>query len=131
LTIVVDASVIVAALTDERIDGDWARELLASDDLAAPQLMRAEAANMLRRAELFGQLNEHDASLAHADLLGLPVNLFPYESFAQRVWELRRNLTVYDGWYVALAESLVSPLATLDARLVRAPGSRCEFIGPS
>jgi len=30
----------------------------------------------------------------------------------------------------ALAESLKAPLATLDARLTRAPGPRCSFIGP-
>jgi len=70
------------------------------------------------------------ASLAHADLVALPVELFPYEPFASRVWELRNAVTAYDAWYVALAESLAVPLATLDERLARAPGPRCTFLGP-
>jgi hypothetical protein len=39
-------------------------------------------------------------ALAHADLLALCVDLFPYEPFATRVWELRGNLTAYEAWYV-------------------------------
>jgi predicted nucleic acid-binding protein len=30
-------------------------------------------------------------------------------SSGYRAWELRDNLTVYDAWYVALAESLTAP----------------------
>ena len=67
------------------------------------------------------------AVLAHDDLVQLPVELFPYELHARRVWELRENLTAYDAWYVALAESLDAPLVTLDHRLARATGPRCQF----
>ena len=58
------------------------------------------------------------------------IELFPYEPFASRAWELRRNLTAYDGWYVALAEALELPLATLDRHLARATGPRCRFLKP-
>lgn len=44
--------------------------------------------------------------------------------------ELRPNITAYDAWYVALAETLGAKLATLDARLSRAAGTRCEFAIP-
>ena len=64
------------------------------------------------------------ASLAYADLLDLRVELFPYAPFAARTWELRANLTCYAAWYVALAESLGSKVATLDLRLARASGPR-------
>ncbi|MGI9033553.1 MAG: type II toxin-antitoxin system VapC family toxin [Acidimicrobiales bacterium] len=47
-----------------------------------------------------------------------------------RVWELRRVVTAYDAWYVAVAESLSVPLATLDRKLGRAPGPRCAFEMP-
>ena len=43
-----------------------------------------------------------------------------------RVWELRSNLTTYDASYVALAERLGCTLVTLDARIARAPGLRCQ-----
>ena len=130
MTAVVDASIVVAALIDDGPAGRWAEELMASTPLAAPHLMPVEAANILRRAALAGDVSDDIASLAHADLLALAVELFPYDLLADRIWELRGAVTAYDGWYVALAESLKAPLATLDGRLTRAPGPRCSFIGP-
>lgn len=35
-----------------------------------------------------------------------------------------------DAWYVAVAEASGAPLATLDVRLSRAPGPRCDFLVP-
>jgi predicted nucleic acid-binding protein len=131
VTAVVDASVVVAALIDDGPVGRWAEELVASTPLAAPQLMPVEAANILRRAALAGDVSDDTASLAHADLVALTVELFPYDVLADRIWELRGSVTAYDGWYVAVAESLKAPLATLDDRLTRAPGPRCSFIGPA
>ena len=130
MTIVADASVVVAALVDSGPDGTWADELLHSDHLGAPHLMPAEVANLLRRAVLAGKISDDAASLSHADLLALRVELFPYEPFAERVWDLRTNVTAYDAWYVALAETLGAKLATLDTRLSRATGPRCGFTSP-
>lgn len=128
MTLVVDASTVVAALVDSGAEGTWAEELVETERLAAPHLMTVEVANILRRAALAGDISADTASLAHGDLLELRVQLFPYEPFAERVWELRTSVTAYDGWYVALAESLDAPLATLDTRLTRAPGPGCEFV---
>jgi predicted nucleic acid-binding protein len=47
----------------------------------------------------------------------LDMELFSFDPFADRIWELRHTVTSYDAWYVALAEALRLPLATLDARL--------------
>lgn len=44
-----------------------------------------------------------------------------------RAWELRQNLTIYDGVYVALAERLGTTLVTADNRLGQAPGTRCRI----
>jgi predicted nucleic acid-binding protein len=104
--------------------------MLVFDSLAAPHLMPVEVANILRRAAQTGELSEEIATLAHADLSALPVELFPYEPLAERVWSLRANVTAYDAWYVALAEALDAPLATLDRRLTRATGPRCELRSP-
>ncbi len=125
--LVAGASLVVAALADSGKDGTWALELLATGSLAAPHLMPVEAANILRRAVLSGQISADSAALAHADLLALRIELFPYSPFAARVWELRGNLTSYDAWYVAVAEALGAKLATLDVRLSRARGPRCMF----
>ena len=101
-----------------------------SGPLAAPHLMPVEAANILRRSALAGDISADVASLAHQDLVSLRLELFPYRLSATRVWELRSTVTAYDAWYVALAETLGARLASLDARLSRAGGTRCEFALP-
>jgi predicted nucleic acid-binding protein len=130
VTVVVDASTVVAALADAGPAGSWAEERLRDASLAAPHLMPVEVANILRRAAVARDLSPELASLAHADLLDMGVTLYPYEPFAARVWELRHNLSAYDAWYVALAEALDAPLATLDVRLAAAPGPGCTFVLP-
>ncbi len=126
--VVVDASVLVAALQQPAADGDWARDLMSANDLVAPQLLPAEVASCLRRAERLHQISSAMASLAHADLTGLHVELQPYAPFAPRIWELRHNVTAYDAWYVAIAEAFDVPLATLDRRLAEATGPVCRFL---
>jgi predicted nucleic acid-binding protein len=128
VTLVIDASMVVAALVDSGTDGRWAESQLTSDSLAAPHLLTAEASSILRRSALAGTISAEQASLAYSDLLDLRVELFPYAPFATRIWDLRGNVTCYDAWYVALAEALNAPLATLDARLARASGPRCRFM---
>lgn len=130
MTTVVDASVVVAALVDDGPDGRWSEAVLLGGGLLAPHLMPVEVANVLRRAVLARKLSAAVASLAHDDLLALTVGFVPYHALARRVWELRGNATCYDGWYVALAESLDAPLATLDRRLAATPTARCAFLTP-
>ncbi|MGH8894511.1 MAG: type II toxin-antitoxin system VapC family toxin, partial [Actinomycetes bacterium] len=109
MTLVVDASVVVAALVDTGPAGTWAESQLVSAPLSAPHLMPVEVVNVLRRLARAGEVSGDVASLAHAELRSLQVSLFPYALVAQRVWELRENLTAYDAWYVALAESFGAP----------------------
>jgi predicted nucleic acid-binding protein len=127
---VVDASAVVAALVDSAGAGRWAESEIARGELAGPELVLAEAGNILRRLELAGDLSRLEAGSAHRDLLRLDIDLYPFAPFAERVWALRSNLTCYDAWYVALAEMLACPLVTLDERLSRAPGPRCLFATP-
>jgi predicted nucleic acid-binding protein len=60
----------------------------------------------------------------------LAIDLFPFEPFADRIWQLRHNVTSYDAWYVALAEALKLPLATLDEPLSKSTGVICKFLTP-
>ncbi len=130
MTTVFDGSALVAALADTGPDGQWADSLLATDVLVAPELLLAETTNILRRLERAGALSALDASAAQQDILRLDIELFPFAPFADRVWALRHNLTAYDAWYVAIAEEVDGRLATLDRRLSRANGPRCQVVVP-
>lgn len=130
-SVVVDASVVVAGLVDTDAAGRWAEALFVGHHLVGPHLLPAEVANVLRRLAGAGTVSAEVATLAHVDLLDLPIDLYPYHPFAHRVWELRGNVSAYDAWYVALAEALALPFATLDDRLRSAPGPRCAFVHPT
>jgi predicted nucleic acid-binding protein len=129
--LVVDASVVVAALVDAGPSGTWAAEVMQGRFLVAPAHLAVEVASALRRLAQSGAIGEDIATLAHADLLDLRVQTYPYAPFGERVWALRSVATPYDAAYVALAEALDAPLATLDMRLARTSGVACKFVtGP-
>lgn len=131
MSVVVDSSLLVAALVDCGPHGRWAEGILARGSPYAPELVQVEATNVLRRLERAKKIARAEANAAHADLMLLDIQLFSFEPFAERIWELRHNLTSYDAWYVAVAEVLNLPLATLDATLSRAKGPKCDFLAPS
>lgn len=128
---IVDASVVVAGLLDDGPEGRWAEDVLASVGLAAPHLLPAEVANVLRRMERRGDISSDLATLAMGDIESLGIDLVEFAPFHRRIWALHHNLTSYDGWYVALAEAVGEPLATLDRRLADATGIGCEVLFPS
>lgn len=104
--------------------------LLEGVPLAAPHHMPVEAANGLRNLQRQGKVTVDVVAFAHDQITALAVTYHAYNVVAPRLWELRKNVTPYDAWYVALAEYLEAPLATLDLRLTRAPGTRCDFLVP-
>ncbi|WP_102141395.1 type II toxin-antitoxin system VapC family toxin [Mycobacterium hubeiense] len=128
--LVCDASAIVAALLDSGRDGRWATERITDTGVCAPTLLPFECANVIRRLEQTGTVAADQAVQAHADLVDLAIEYWPYDVLAMRIWELRANLTSYDATYVALAELLQTPLITLDRRIQRAPGLRCDVVCP-
>jgi predicted nucleic acid-binding protein len=128
--VVCDASALVALLLDSGSDGRWATDALNDAELAAPALLPFEVANIIRRHELAGLVSADQAAQAHADLLDLAIEQWPYELLASRAWELRRNLSIYDAAYVALAEAIGATLVTLDRGIAGAPGVRCVIATP-
>ena len=127
---VVDASALAATLVDLGHESRWARAEIADVPLAAPEFALAETTNILRRFELYGRITPAEGAAAFRELLMYKMDLYPFAPYAARIWELRANVTAYDAWYVALAESLGCPLVTLDRRLSRASGPTCEIIMP-
>ena len=124
--LVVDASAIVTLLIDPGAAGEAVAGRMRHSTLLSPVLMPFEVSSMLRRRRNAGMLSAAEADLAHAELVELPVELWPWQATATRVWELGANLSSYDAAYVALAEETDAPLLTRDARLASAAGIRAR-----
>jgi predicted nucleic acid-binding protein len=120
--IVVDASAMLEVLlgteTGARVED---RLLSRGESLHAPHLLDVEVAQVLRRYAAAGELTPARGREALVDLVDFPVHRYPHDVLLPRIWELRRNVTAYDAAYLALAETLVAPLVTCDARLASAP----------
>ncbi len=124
---VLDASVLVDFLIESergqevgrRIDGDpgwnW-----------APAVVDAEVGHALRAEVRRRAISPRVAGEALDDLMAMQLERVSHRFLAERAWELRENLSFYDGLYVALAEALDAPLLTFDARLAKAPGILAE-----
>lgn len=125
--LVVDASAIVTLLIDPGPAGDAVAARMRHGTLLAPALMPFEVANVVRRRRNAGLLSTAEADLAHAELVELPVEFWPWQATALRAWELGANLSSYDAAYIALAEETDAPLLTRDARLASVPGVRARI----
>ena len=125
--LVVDASVLAPVLADAGTDGQRFRTRIRGETIVGPDLLRIEVTSVLRRHASSGQLTADQADAAISDLLAFPITVFPTGPLLRRVWELRANMTAYDGCYVALAEAADSVLLTADRRLASAPGPRCQI----
>ena len=120
--LVVDASAVLEAIVARDPAQNLVERLAEDGDLHAPHLLDIEVLHALRRLNALGQLSDERASDARADLQDLALVRYPHVGLADRIWELRYNLTAYDAAYVALAETLEVTLVTCDARLREAPG---------
>jgi predicted nucleic acid-binding protein len=126
---VIDASVLVTVLAGGEHLG-WAKEQLFAGgmrhSLWAPHLIDAEVGHSLRRLVSIGEIEEVRAAVGLHDLAGLPLRRIVHTGLLDRAWQLRHNLSFYDGIYVALAEQLGAPLLTLDTRLAKAASVASE-----
>lgn len=114
--IVVDASAMVESL----IAAAPAPELLslvATQTLAAPNLLDVEVLSALRGLELRRTLDPGEAKDAQVTYFALTIQRFEIAPLAERIWSLRHNVSAYDASYIALAEAIDAPLLTCDARL--------------
>jgi len=97
------------------------------ETLHAPHLIDLEVAQALRRLVIAGGLGAARALEALDDFSDLPLIRYPHQLVLGRIWELRGQLTAYDGAYVALAELLGAPLVTRDERLAKTTGHRARI----
>lgn len=119
MTVVDSSGVVEYVLGSE--PGALVAKLVAPDgELAAPDVLVFEVLAVLRRMVMRGLITSSRAGEAVSDLADAPISLFPSMQLRSRAWELRDNLTIGDGLFVALAEQLSEPLATRDLRLAAA-----------
>jgi hypothetical protein len=81
--------------------------------------VRVEAANMLRRLELAKELTAAEANAAYEDLMQLNMELFSFDPFAERAWELGRFIA-----HAAIEAAIVSTVVRFFM-----PADRQEFCG--
>ena len=119
MPVVIDSSALVELLLQsERAPA--VLQAVGTTDMVAPDGINPEVLSTLRRLERIGKLPAERASRAVEDLLDADVRRFSTLTLLPAVWEVRANVTTYDGCYVALARALGCPLVTGDLRLSRA-----------
>ena len=120
--IVVDTSAVLAALLARPVTSDVDERMVDDGDLQAPHLIDVEFLHVLRRLVRSRVLTEVRASEVRSDFADLSIERYPHPPLADRMWELRPNLTAYDASFIALSEALSAPLITCDARLAGSSG---------
>ncbi|HKE76892.1 MAG TPA: type II toxin-antitoxin system VapC family toxin [Acidimicrobiales bacterium] len=124
--LVIDASALVVAVTDTTKRGFGIQDLLL-DGGAAPHLIDAEVGQALRRLVLRNILPADAAARSLRAAHDYVTHRHDHRDYMPRAWELRHNVSFYDGLYVALAEATGWPLVTADIRLAGA-GLRCDVL---
>lgn len=123
MTIVIDASITIAALSpDERTD-DTERYLstIAENDAVVPAIWALEVMHVFRRKVTQGLVSAEIATeaLAAAQLLNVRVSSTSASAAFTDIGRLARihGLSPYDAAYLDCALKLDHPLATLDRRM--------------
>jgi predicted nucleic acid-binding protein len=120
--IVVDTSAVIGVLAGRPEAPGLADRVRGDGDLHAPHLLDVEFQHALRRLVVSGAISDDRAADARVDFADLTIVRYPHISLADRMWELRQNVTAYDAAFLALAETLGAPLITCDIRLSRVRG---------
>lgn len=128
--IVADASALVEALIAST-KAEKVAEALDGQQVHAPDLIGFEILSAIRRRVSAARLTPAGAIAAMRAYEDVEHNLelWPLlEVMTERSVALRDNVSSYDATYVALAEILICPLVTADARLGRAVDDLIEVI---
>lgn len=118
--VVVDASAVVELLLRTDAGAGVDRELRAAT-AAAPAHLDAEVLSALGRLARGRDVTERSVGNALKELARAPIARYPLAPLLQEAWSLRKNLSLHDAIYVALARRLNYGLVTTDVRLAQAP----------
>lgn len=122
MTLLVDTSVVIKWIVREE-DSDLALLVLDVAPLAAPDLLRAELANVLSTKVRKGQMSAEQALAAQA-INEAALSFLPTMNLARRALEMALELhhPAYDCFFLALAEAMDGHLITADKRMI----ARCD-----
>ena len=121
MSLIVDASVAVKWFAEEP-QSDEAEAILAGpDDLHAPDLILAELGNALCKKARLGLVTSEQALDALLRASAFFARLHPLPDLASRATEIAIDIehSVYDCFYLALAERERLPMVSADRRLLR------------
>ena len=97
------------------------RAASGTDSMLAPQLLLAEAANVLLRKSRRGELSAQELQEILQVIVALPIRLVEHGFLLQPAIALAQshNLSAYDALYLALAEHHGARLVTCDDALAK------------
>jgi predicted nucleic acid-binding protein len=127
--LVIDASfAIEASLASD------AFEHIRKSGAVAPSLMWSEATSVLHEMQWRGAISKDLAAEARRRLAGSPITRRSLSGLQTRAWEIAERMgwaKTYDAEYVAMAQLLMCPLLTTDARMARAAANEVGIITPA
>jgi predicted nucleic acid-binding protein len=132
--VVVDASVAIKWLNPSEPLADHARALYADYaqgyfSLLVPAFWEYEVANGINKAVARGDITEHEGQEGLALLLAVQAHKTPLPA-PQQSYELARRYrrSIYDSWYLTLAETTGCVFWTADAKLYNAVHEQLPFV---
>lgn len=108
------------------------RKVESGVDIAiAPELLLAEAANVVLKKTRRDELTDSEAKELLAFLEKLPIRYFPHRPLLRRAYStaMETGLTAYDALFLGLAEDRGAVLFTADDKLSKAAASRGLLAG--
>lgn len=127
--LVIDASVAVKWVVPEEHSEAAHRLLREERDLRSPDLLWAEAGNILWKKWRRDELTSQEAGEILVDLRRFPLQIFPAAPLCDLAWDIaqRFDRSFYDSLYLALSVRDSCPLVTADRRLYNALETTPDF----
>lgn len=91
-----------------------------------PHLIDAEVGQVIRKLVHRHVISEYIGVTSIQELCALPLNRYPHTMLIERAYAFRKNATIYDGLYLALAEGLNVPFITKDRALANIPNVKAK-----
>jgi predicted nucleic acid-binding protein len=133
--ICIDASLALKLVLSEQDSNQaevkWQNWVSSGVEVAAPYLFIYETSSVLRNRVYRKELTPHEADEAVDILGGLSITYLHPPAVQESAWVLARRFnrpTLYDSFYLALAQDLGCPLWTGDKRLYNSVKDQLDWV---